>query len=81
MTCPAAPGSWFFETPLATYVNGEGRELEIAAVSWGPWDGPAGQWDHGGIWLTFFSHPTPLFPGRRSPVVCGLEKVALAHFP
>ena len=59
---PSRTGFMVFEAPLATYVNGEGREVQIAAVSWGPWDGPAGQWDHGGIWLTFYSHPAPVFP-------------------
>ena len=59
---PSRTGFMVFETPLAAYVNSEGREVQIAAVSWGPWDGPASQWDHGGIWLTFYSHPAPLFP-------------------
>ena len=65
---PSRTGFMVFEAPLATYVNSEDREVQIAAVSWGPWDGPASQWDHGGIWLTFFSHPAPLFPWRRSPI-------------
>jgi hypothetical protein len=51
-----------FEAPLATYVNNEGREVQIVAVSWGPWNGPHGRWDHGGIWLSFFSHPAPVLP-------------------
>ena len=59
---PSRTGFMVFEAPLATYLNSEGREVQIAAVSWGPWDGPASQWDHGGIWLSFFSHPAPLFP-------------------
>lgn len=59
---PSRTGFMVFEAPLATYVNSEDREVQIAAVSWGPWDGPASRWDHGGIWLTFFSHPAPLFP-------------------
>ncbi len=42
---PSRTGFMVFEAPLATYVNGEGREVQIAAVSWGLWDGPAGQWD------------------------------------
>ena len=51
-----------FEAPLATYVNGEGRDVQIVAISWGPWGGPCGRWDQGGIWLSFFSHPAPVLP-------------------
>jgi hypothetical protein len=51
-----------FEAPLASYVNNEGREVQIVAVSWGPWNGPGGRWDQGGIWLSFFSHPAPVLP-------------------
>ena len=38
---PSRTGFMVFEAPLAAYVNSEGREVQIAAVSWGPWDGPA----------------------------------------
>jgi hypothetical protein len=37
-------GFMVFEAPLATYVNNEGREVQIVAVSWGPWNGPRGRW-------------------------------------
>src|SRR6266851_9041464 len=50
---PSRSGFMVFEAPLATYVNDEGREVQIVAVSWGPWDGPGGRWDQGGIWLSF----------------------------
>ena len=57
-----------FEAPLARYVNNEGREVQIVAVSWGPWNGPAGRWDQGGIWLSFWSATPPRYcPARRSP--------------
>jgi hypothetical protein len=59
---PSAAGPMVFEAPLASYTNAAGREVQIVAVSWGPWEGPAGAWDHGGIWLTFFSHPAPVLP-------------------
>jgi hypothetical protein len=59
---PSPAGLMIFEAPLAGYVNGEGREVEIAAVTWGPWDGPDGAWDQGGIWLTFWAHPAPALP-------------------
>jgi hypothetical protein len=64
---PTPTGFMVFEAPLATYVNNEGREVQIVAVSWGPWNGPGGRWgssrwDQGGIWLSFFSHPAPLLP-------------------
>lgn len=59
---PSRTGFMVFEAPLDTYRNGEGREVQIVAVSWGPWDGPGGTWDQGGIWLTFYSHPAPIFP-------------------
>jgi hypothetical protein len=36
--------------------------VQIVAVSWGPWDGPGGVWDHGGIWITFYSHPAAVLP-------------------
>jgi hypothetical protein len=51
-----------FEAPLATYLNDEGREVQIVAASWGPWNGPGGRWDQDGIWLSFFSHPAPVLP-------------------
>ncbi|HUZ52974.1 MAG TPA: hypothetical protein VMU94_10660 [Streptosporangiaceae bacterium] len=64
---PSRTGFMVFEAPLATYVNDEGREVQIVAVSWGPWGGPGGRWgsgwwDQGGIWLSFFSHPAPVLP-------------------
>jgi hypothetical protein len=59
---PSPAGLMVFEAPLARYLNSEGREVEIVAVSWGPWDGPAGLWDQGGTWLTFWSHPAPVLP-------------------
>ena len=37
---PSRTGFMVFEAPLAAYVNSEGREVQIVAVSWGPWDGP-----------------------------------------
>jgi hypothetical protein len=52
-------------------------------VSWGPWDGPAGAWQHGGIWLTFWSHPAPALPeaaftaGTADPAALGLPAGAL----
>jgi hypothetical protein len=59
---PSPAGLMVFEAPLARYLNSECREVEIMAVSWGPWDGPAGLWDQGGTWLTFWSHPAPVLP-------------------
>ena len=79
---PSRTGFMVFEAPLATYVNNEGREVQIVAVSWGPWDGPggrwgSGQWDQGGIWLSFFSHPAPVLP--REAFTGGIaERAALA---
>lgn len=59
---PSRTGFMVCEAPLAIYVNSEGREVEIAAVSWRPRGGPAGQQDHRGIWLTFVSDPSLVFP-------------------
>jgi hypothetical protein len=48
-----------FEALLARYMNDDGRDVEIVAVSWGPWDGPAGQWEHGGILADLLEPPRP----------------------
>jgi len=59
---PSRSGLMVFEAPLATYVNDEGREVQIVAVSWGPWDTPAGGTGEDGLHLSFYSHPAPVFP-------------------
>lgn len=59
---PSPVGLMVFETPLASYVNPADRRVQIVAVSWGPWDGPGGAWEHGGIWITFYSHPAAVLP-------------------
>lgn len=59
---PSPAGLMVFEAPLASYVNQDGRQVQIVAVSWGLWDGPGGGWDHGGIWITFYSHPAAVLP-------------------
>jgi hypothetical protein len=59
---PSPVGLMIFEAPLASYVNAAGRDVQIVAVSWGPWEGPARAWDQAGIWLSFFSHPAPVLP-------------------
>ncbi len=59
---PSQHGLMVFETPLASYRNDLGRQVEIVAASWGPWHGPAGGWPGGGLYLTFYSHPAPLLP-------------------
>jgi hypothetical protein len=59
---PSPSGFMVFETPLGGYVNTGGRDVQIAAVSWGPWDGPHGAWDQGGIWFSFYSHPAAVIP-------------------
>jgi hypothetical protein len=59
---PSGLGLMFFEAPLATYHNDEGRNVEIVAASWGPWSGLSGGWTKGGLWLTFYSHPAPVLP-------------------
>jgi hypothetical protein len=59
---PSRSGLMLFEAPLASYVNDGGRDVQIVAVSWGPWDGPGQAWQQGGIWLTFYSHPAPVLP-------------------
>jgi hypothetical protein len=79
---PSRTGFMVFEAPLAGYVNDEGREVQIVAVSWGPWGGPGGRWgsgqrDQGGIWLSFFSHPAPVLP--REAFTGGIaDRAALA---
>jgi hypothetical protein len=84
---PSQTGFMVFEAPLATYANNEGREVQIVAVSWGPWGGPGGRldngrwgsgwWDQGGIWLSFFSHPAPVLP--REAFTSGIaDQAALA---
>src|ERR1035441_1144381 len=42
---PSQIGFMVFEAPLATYVNNEGREVQIVAVSWSLWGGPGGRRD------------------------------------
>jgi hypothetical protein len=59
---PSQSGFMIFETPLATYRNDSGREVKIVTASWGPWNGPAGIWDDGELWLSFYSHQAALFP-------------------
>jgi hypothetical protein len=59
---PSQRGLMVFEAPLASYRNDLGRQVEIVAASWGPWQGPAGAWADGGLYLTFYSHPAPLVP-------------------
>lgn len=59
---PSSLGLMFFEAPLGTYRNSEGREVEIVAASWGPWAGLGGTWPDNGVWLTFYSHPAPALP-------------------
>jgi hypothetical protein len=61
---PSPVGLMVFETPLASYVNAGGRNVQIVAVTWGPWNGPSGAWDHGGTWLSFYSHPAPVLPAE-----------------
>jgi hypothetical protein len=79
---PSRTGFMVFEAPLAGYLNTEGREVQIVAVSWGPWGGPGGRWDRGlpdqgGIWLSFFSHPAPVLP--REAFTGGIaDRAALA---
>jgi hypothetical protein len=64
---PSRTGFMVFEAPLADYLDFDGREVQVVAVSWGPWGGPcgrrdSGQRDQGGIWLSFFSHPAAALP-------------------
>jgi hypothetical protein len=79
---PSRTGFMVFEAPLADYLDIEGREVQVVAVSWGPWGGPGsrpdtGQRDQGGIWLSFFSHPAPALP--REAFTGGIaDRAALA---
>jgi len=41
---PSGCGLMLFEEPMGRYLNFEGRDVEIVAASWGPWDGPGGSW-------------------------------------
>jgi hypothetical protein len=59
---PSGCGLMLFEEPMGSYQNSEGREVEIVAASWGPWDGPGGMWRAGGVALSFYSHPAPALP-------------------
>lgn len=64
---PSACGLMVFAEPLASYVNSEGRTVEIVAASWGPWSGPDRVWEPGGgTWITFLSHPAPFLPANAS---------------
>lgn len=59
---PSRSGFMVFEAPLATYINDEGREVQIVAVSWGPWDNRPHRAGQDGLHLSFYSHPAPVFP-------------------
>jgi hypothetical protein len=64
---PSRTGFMVFEAPLADYLDFDGRQVQVVAVSWGPWAGPSGRPDSGqrdqdGIWLSFFSHPAAALP-------------------
>jgi hypothetical protein len=59
---PSGCGLMLFEEPMGRYRNSEGRQVEIVAASWGPWDGPGGMWAGGGVALSFYSHPAPVLP-------------------
>ena len=37
---PTRTGFMIFEAPLAAYINGEGRQVQIVAVTWGLWEAP-----------------------------------------
>lgn len=75
---PSRRGFMVFQAPLATYRNSTGREVQIVAVSWGPWHDPLDRPPPGGLHLTFYSHPAPLFPrsafdhGTVSPAAAAL---------
>lgn len=59
---PSSRGFMVFGEPLGMYSSQAlGHRVEIAAVSWGPWDGPdtaANDWNDGGVWMTFYA-PQP----------------------
>jgi len=59
---PSPRGFMVFGQPLGMYSSRAlGHRVEIAAVSWGPWDGPAtaaNDWNDGGVWMTFWA-PQP----------------------
>jgi hypothetical protein len=59
---PSPRGFMVFGEPLGMYSSQVlGYPVEIAAVSWGPWEGPADRgndWNEGGVWMTFWA-PQP----------------------
>ena len=73
--------------PLATYRNSSGREVQIVAVSWGPWHDPLDHPAADGLQLTFYSHPTPLFRrsaftgGNRQPGRGSAPEPRPGHYP
>jgi hypothetical protein len=75
---PSEFGFMVFEAPLAIYVNEEGREVEIVAVSWGPSDDPDWAGADGGVQFTFYSHPAPVLP--RAAFAHGAADMATLAF-
>ncbi|GAB1646880.1 hypothetical protein [Krasilnikovia sp. MM14-A1259] len=75
---PSERGFMVFAEPLAAFPSQWGTSIEIAAVSWGPWDGPTPRppaWHPGGVWFTFWAaqpHARYLRECRRTAVELGL---------
>ncbi|MEU1813411.1 hypothetical protein [Micromonospora aurantiaca (nom. illeg.)] len=63
---PSTRGLMIFGEPLTTYRMVNGRDVDIVAVSWGPWAGPTGEWPDGGVWLSFYSDLGPHQPRAYS---------------
>jgi hypothetical protein len=75
---PSDCGLMLFQDPIGRYQNSEGREVEIVAATWGPWNGPGGVWTSGGVALSFYSHPAPVLP--RSAFQAGSADLAAVPF-
>jgi hypothetical protein len=75
---PSRNGFMVFESPLATNINDEAREVQIVAVSWGPWDNPARRAGEDGLHLSFYSHPAPVLP--RAAFTSGTANPAALAF-